>query len=223
MCKGVQGCARVCKNVQGCARMCKGVQGCIRMCKNVQGCIRMCKNVQGCARMCKNVQGCARVCKDVQECARMCKGVQGCARVCKGLQGCARVSQTVVFLATQNGSIVLGFSSTFRFTFGYVMYCIKSIRIFLSQGCFKTICNWSAFKRRSVSHMTSGPSLTSSHDLWPLPSPLHMTSGPSPHLFHFVYPGRELLNKMINVVQDPQRKVLGNTPRSYVCCMHSCT
>ena len=130
-----------------CVSSCLRVQGCARMCKGVQECARMCKNVQGCVRMCKDVQGCARVCKNVQECARMCKNVQGCPRMCKGVQGCARVSQTAVFLATQNGSIVPGFSSTFRFTFGYLMYCIKSIRIFLSQGYFKTICNWSAFKR----------------------------------------------------------------------------
>ena len=44
---------------------------------------------------------------------------------------------TAVFLVTQNGAIVSWFLPTFRFTFGYMWYCIRSmekvVRLFVTQ------------------------------------------------------------------------------------------
>ena len=51
----------------------------------------------------------------------------------------------MVFLATENGSVVSGFPSTVRFTFGYVWYCIRSIKL-----CF-WLCVMAAFSLYSPS------------------------------------------------------------------------
>ena len=41
-----------------------------------------------------------------------------------------------------------------------------------------------------------------------------------PYLFYLINPDRKLLDKVINIVHDPQGEVLCHTSWSYVRCMH---